>query len=480
MDYLPINIDLKGQPVLVFGAGEVAKRKITMLLKAGARITCIGLRINPAIVALKNKQKITLKIADLHEQNKYIKAEYLKQFRLVISATDDAQLSERIYQTCDQHHVLINTVDDQQRCNYITPAIVDRNPVLVAISSGGSAPILAKQLKTQLEQTIPHKLGLLAAKAQALRPLVKQKIKSFLPRKQFWQQFFNSRFASDILQGKVSTNSEQIIEQLSQSEQIVGEVALVGAGPGDPELLTIKALQSLQQADVVFYDRLVSPEILELIRKDAELIGVGKSAGHHSVPQDQINELLIKHAQQGKKVVRLKGGDPFVFGRGGEELQALKQQHIPFRIVPGITAAVGCSAYAGIPLTHRDLAQNVLFVTGHCKNSIDTLDWPSLAREQQTIAVYMGLLKSVHLSSQLIKHGKNPNTPVALIENGTSETQRVFTTVLKDLADTVEQNNIASPTLIVIGEVAALAEDLAWFNPDKAKNKKESAILKTA
>lgn len=466
MDYLPINIDLKNQAVLVFGAGEVAKRKIKMLLKTGARVTCIGLQIDQDLLFLRDHESIEIKVSDLKSvNNPYLKTIFIQQFRLVVSATNDRKLAKQIFEICNSHQVLINTVDEKKWCNYITPAIVDRNPVLISISSGGSAPVLAKNIKAQLEQLIPHRLGALARKADGMRGLVKSSISGFLDRKRFWNKFFSSSHAEDVLQGSASANTDEIIQQLQQPQAANGEVLLVGAGPGDPELLTIKALQILQKADVVFHDRLVSPEILDLIRKDAELFSVGKSMGHHSVPQSQINELLIQHAKQGKKVVRLKGGDPFVFGRGGEEIQALKSHDVKYQIVPGITAAVGCSAYAGIPLTHRDFAQNVLFVTAHCKGSIDTLDWASLAREQQTIAVYMGLMKSAHLSSQLIKHGKATTTPVALIENGTHKDQRVITCELQNLATTISENQVQSPTLIVIGEVAALANELAWFKP---------------
>ncbi|MEZ5470294.1 MAG: siroheme synthase CysG [Marinicella sp.] len=482
MNYLPINIDLKNQPVLVFGAGEVAVRKIKLLLKAGAKITCIGLKISGDIIELGKHQSIQIKVSDLSQsKHPYLNGAYISQFRLVVSATDNHALSERIYQVCQQNHVLINTVDDKARCNYITPAIIDRDPLIISVSSSGAAPVLVKRIKTMLETDLPHRLGQLAQKADSLRASVKKVFTKFSQRKRFWESFFSSSHASDILQGRSSEDNDTIIKQFQSNKTPQGEVALVGAGPGDPELLTVKALQCLQKADVVLYDRLVSPEIIELIRKDATLIPVGKSAGHHSVPQEQINQWLVDHAKQGKQVVRLKGGDPFVFGRGGEELQTLKQHQIKFQIVPGITAAVGCSAYAGIPLTHRDFAQNVLFVTGHCKDSIDTYDWPSLAREQQTIAVYMGLMKSAHLSEQLIKHGKSPETPVALIENGTSVQQRVFTTILSDLSQTIDQHKVSSPTLIVIGEVAALANELAWFDPNSVNHSQPLELLtKTA
>jgi uroporphyrin-III C-methyltransferase/precorrin-2 dehydrogenase/sirohydrochlorin ferrochelatase len=472
MDYLPINIDLKNKDCLVLGAGAVAARKIQILLKVGAKVTCIGLQISKEILALSEKRKLRLINADLKAHSDTIlNSNYIKEFKLVVSTTGDSFIAQKVYRICELNHILVNTVDNRSLCNYISPAIVNRNPVIISVSSSGAAPVLARNIREQIEKLIPAKLGLLALKADSLRNKVKKTFNSMIERKKFWESFFERSISEDILNERSLGSDESIIQEIGSNIDSQGEVALVGAGPGDPELLTIKALRVMQKADIVFHDRLVSNEILELVRRDAELVSVGKSQGNHSVPQDQINQLLVKHAQLGKRAVRLKGGDPFVFGRGGEELQELKKHEIKFQIVPGITAAVGCSAYAGIPLTHRDYAQNVLFVTAHCKDSRDTLDWKSLAREKQTLAVYMGLMKSAYLSDNLIKHGKNPQTPVALIENGTSRQQRVIRGQLNNLQQTIELHNVVSPALIIIGEVAALADDLSWFNPQNNKNK---------
>jgi len=471
MDYLPINIDLKNKDCLVLGAGAVAARKIQMLLKVGAKITCIGLEINKAIIGLSEQRKIKLVNADLiANSDTLLTAKYLKEFKLIISTTGDSFIAQKVYKICEINNILINTVDNRALCNYISPAIVNRNPLIVSISSAGAAPVLARNIREKIEKLLPAKLGLLAVKADDLRAKVKSTFSSMLDRKKFWERFFESSIAEDILNERLLVSDYELIDEVKKNIDSKGEVALVGAGPGDPELLTIKALRVMQKADIVFHDRLVSSEILELVRRDAELISVGKTQGNHSVPQDQINDLLVKHAKLGKRVVRLKGGDPFVFGRGGEELQQLKQHDIKFQIVPGITAAIGCSAYAGIPLTHRDYAQNVLFVTAHCKDSRDTLDWKSLAREKQTIAVYMGLMKSDYLANNLISHGKKPETPVALIENGTCSQQRVIRGQLKNLHETIQLHNVVSPSLIIIGEVAALADDLQWFKPQNYKN----------
>ncbi len=477
MNYLPINIDLRNKPTLVLGGGGVALRKIKMLLKAGAQITCISLYFEDEIQKLSKGQKLHLRKADLvADSAKILTTAFLSKYQLVITATDNEFIAKRVYQIAQDNQILVNTVDNRNLCNYITPAIVDRSPISVAISSSGTAPVLARNIREKIEKMLPQNIGQLAKKAHSMRHAVIQNIASFTGRKHFWERFFDSEHADDLLNNREIVNNETIIKSITNQLKTKGEVALVGAGPGDPELLTIKALRLIQEADVVFHDRLVSPEIIELVRRDAELISVGKTQGHHSVPQDQINQLLVKHAQKGQKVVRLKGGDPFVFGRGGEELQALKQHGIKFSIVPGITAAVGCSAYAGIPLTHRDFAQNVLFVTAHCKNSIDTLDWVSLAREKQTIAVYMGLMKSEVLSAKLIAHGKNPQTPVAIVENGTTQQQRVVRGQLQNLSERIASQNISSPALIIIGEVAALNDDLAWFKNHEPINNETNRL----
>ena len=477
MEYLPINIKLNQRRCLVLGGGAVAFRKIQMLLKAGAEVTCIALAFESAVKRLSDADKIHTIAMDVRE---YLTDQRIIESFLIISATGDRVLGEYVFRQAQRLGTWINTVDEKDLCQYITPAIVDRDPIIVAISSSGQAPVLARRIRERIEKVLPAQLGLLAKKAGALRNLVKQRFPSFMSRRTFWERFFNHSISDDIVAQRPVPDDTTLIEQIAEGDDATGEVFLIGAGPGDPELLTIKALRLLQQADVVLHDQLVSPEVLELVRRDAELISVGKSAGNHSVQQENINTLLVKHAQAGQRVCRLKGGDPFVFGRGGEELEVLIQENIRYQIVPGITAAVGCSAYAGIPLTHREHARNVLFITAHCKNSIDTLDWRSLAREKQTIAVYMGLLKSDVLSSNLMRYGKSPQTPLAIVENGTRAKQRVIQGTLGQLSELVAEHNIQSPAMIFIGEVAALSERLKWFKPDHHITDEQTYYLKSA
>ena len=461
MDYLPINIDIKNKKCVVLGAGTVAFRKIQMLNKAGAHVICVAKEFHKDIKLLN--EKIELIEGDVLD---YLNCTNLKNSVLIISATGNHKLAQIIYKRVSQLNILINTVDDKQLCSYISPAIVNRNPIIISISSSGAAPVLARKIRESIEKLIPHNIGKLALFAKSIRTQVKNSLSSMLHRRKFWENFFNSTDSSQFLNTGLLSDSHSIIEKYSKNIKHTGEVYLVGAGPGDPELLTIKALRVMQQADVVLHDNLISDEILELVRRDAELINVGKSMSNHRVQQVDTNQLLIDHALKGKRVCRLKGGDPFVFGRGGEEIQALKKAHIKYQIVPGITAAIGCASYAGIPLTHRDYAQKVVFVTAHCKNSIDTLDWHSLAQEKQTLVVYMGLMKSQFLVEKLLSNGQRKTTPVAIIENGTCKNQRVITGELYELAQLISDNSVKSPALLVIGEVAKLANDLSWFYPE--------------
>lgn len=474
MDYLPINIDIKNKKCIVLGAGAVAYRKIQMLIKAGAQVICVAKEIHQDIQHLNEN-------IDIIEQDivEYLDSVNLEKTALIISATSNQKLAQSIYDKATQHNILINTVDDKQLCNYISPAIVNRNPIIISISSSGAAPVLARKLRESIEKLVPHNIGKLALFSKGIRNRVKSSLSSMLERRKFWENFFNSSVSSRIMTTGLIPESKKIIEQFSQGSKQSGEVYLVGAGPGDPELLTIKALRVMQQADVVLHDNLISDEILELVRRDAELINVGKSMGNHRVQQVDTNQLLIDHAIQGKRVCRLKGGDPFVFGRGGEEIQALKKAHINYQIVPGITAAIGCSSYAGIPLTHRDYAQRVVFLTAHCKNSIDTIDWSSLTQDKQTLVVYMGLMKSKYLVENLISNGQSRTTPVAIIENGTCQNQRVISGKLHEMPKLIVDNFVKSPALLVIGEVAKLTNELSWFSPENHINS-NSNFLKTA
>ncbi len=454
MDYLPLFADLKRRPVLVVGGGEVAARKIDLLHRAGAQVRVVAQTLSSELEQLHQDGRIRWLALDfLPEQ--------LDEVFLVIAATNDTALNAAVFAAADKRHLLANVVDDQPRCSFIFPSIVDRSPLVVAISSAGQAPVLARILREKLEALLPSSLGDMAAIAGRWRGRVKQHVASMGERRRFWENAFSGRFASLIRRGQLAQAEEELQLSLEGQNRNQGEVALVGAGPGDPGLLTLRGLQVIQQADVVLYDHLVSPEVLDLVRRDAQRICVGKRAGAHSVAQEETNQLLVTLAQRGKRVVRLKGGDPFIFGRGGEELQVVARAGIPFHIVPGVTAASGATAYAGIPLTHRDYAQSVTFITGHCRADGDDVDWQALARGRQTLAIYMGTVKAAEISQQLIAHGRASTTPVAVIGRGTRADQQVLTGTLAELELLAHQ--APTPALLVIGEVVDLHHQIAWF-----------------
>lgn len=457
MQYFPIFTKLTNKPVLIVGGGEVAQRKCQAMLEAGAKVTLVAPEFTHTLLSLATQAKVTLLTA-------YFEPSQLAGFYLVIAATDNEAVNQAVFDAAEAQNLFVNVVDDQPKCSFIFPSIVDRDPITIAISSAGTAPVLARRIREQLETLLPQYIGELASLAGRFRAQVKQRFNSFAKRRTFWEQAFDSQAASQIAKGDIQGAEQTFTDLLTEKQSEAGEVYIVGAGPGDPELLTLKALQYMQRADVIVYDYLVSDEIMALVRKDAEQICVGKRLNNHSLPQDEINQLLVDLAKQGKKVCRLKGGDPFIYGRGGEEAETLAQHKVSFFIVPGITAAAGCSAYAGIPLTHRDHAQAIQFVTGHCKKDGNDLNWQALATPNQTLAVYMGVIKSSHIQQQLIAHGRAPSTPVAIIENGTRKNQRVVTGQLNGLADLIVQEQIKSPALLIIGEVASLQQQLAWFN----------------
>ncbi len=384
---------------------------------------------------------------------------------LIISATDDSQLNAQVSQLAHEANIPVNVVDSPDLCSFIMPSIVDRSPIVIAISSAGKAPVLARLIRAKLESTIPHAYGKLAELAGNFRDQVKAKFNNIEDRRYFWERVFSGIVAEKVFSGKVDEAKADMQKQLDESSDTeVGEVYLVGGGPGDPDLLTFKALRLMQQADVILYDRLVSEGVMELVRRDAELIYVGKERDNHSVPQDGINQLLVDLAKKGRRVCRLKGGDPFIFGRGGEEIETLAENGIPFQVVPGITAASGCSTYSGIPLTHRDYSQSCRFVTGHLKDGSMNLPWNELAVEQQTIVFYMALKGAQHLSDKLIEHGMRSDMPVALVEKGTTPDHKVWTTTLGELSTVVATQPIKAPTLIIVGEVVKLREKLNWFD----------------
>ncbi|CDL82149.1 siroheme synthase CysG [Xenorhabdus szentirmaii] len=459
MDYLPLFIEFNARPVLLVGGGEVASRKADLLLNAGAALTIVA-------------PELHTELQQRHQKGEFewlqggFKTGYLDGVFLVIAATDDPALNQQIFSEADERAILVNVVDNQLLCSAIFPSIIDRSPVMVAISSAGKSPVLTKLLREKLESLLPFHLGSMAEIAGQWRQRVKQHLTSIRQRRQFWEKAFNGRFSTLIANGQLQQAETQLEQQLTHTDpRPQGELALVGAGPGDPGLLTLKGLQVLQQADVILYDHLVSAEVLELARRDAGRICVGKRAGNHSVVQEETNALIIKLANQGKKVVRLKGGDPFIFGRGGEELQIAAEAGIPFQVVPGITAAVGASAYAGIPLTHREHSQSVTFITGHCRENGNELDWPALARGNQTLVIYMGIMKAALISQNLISHGRDASTPVAVIGCGTRTEQQVLSGKLSELEQLAQ--DAPSPALLVVGEVTQLHHQLAWFGPEQ-------------
>lgn len=455
MDYLPIFCLLDNKPVLLVGGGEVAQRKARLLLDAGAQLTVVAPDLDPELAELAANGTIEwldAEFAPAHLTGKW----------LVVAATDRREVNALVYQSANQARIFANVVDDPKRSSFIMPSIIDRSPLMVAISSGGKAPVLARLLREKLEALLPQHLGAVAAFAGSLRDRVKARFASMGERRRFWERLLGADRLGQALARGDSASAHQLADNLFADEsQTGGEVVLVGAGPGDPGLLTLHALRQMQQADVVVYDRLVSDEVMALVRRDAKRIFVGKQAGNHCVPQEGINQLLLEEAKKGQRVVRLKGGDPFIFGRGGEELETLVGTGIGFQVVPGITAASGCAAYAGIPLTHRDHAQSVRFVTAHGKGGARDLDWPLLAKDKQTLVFYMGLSSCATIREQLLAHGKAGHTPVALIERGTQPCQRVIRGTLDELPALAV--GVESPALIMVGSVVTLADQLAWF-----------------
>lgn len=471
MDYLPLFAAVKDRPVLVIGGGEVAARKITLLRRAGAQVQVIAQQLCDEVEQRVQQQDIVWRAAEFDEN-------LIDNVFLVVAATDDAALNQRVFEAANIRHRLVNVVDNPALCSFIFPSIVDRSPLMVAISSGGGAPVLARVLREKIEALLPTNLGRMAETASYWRQHLQNRLTTPAERRRFWERVFNGRFASLILAGNQAAAEKELERELTQPPRQVGEIILVGAGPGDAGLLTLRGLQVIQQADVVFYDHLVTEPIRELVRRDAELICVGKRASEHSVPQHETNRLLVEAAKQGKTVVRLKGGDPFIFGRGGEELQAAAEAGIPFQVVPGVTAAAGATAYAGIPLTHRDYAQSVTFVTGHYKADSTPFDWSHLAQSHQTLAIYMGTMKAAEISQQLIQHGRDPSTAVAVIACGTREDQQVRTGTLQQLEELAK--DAPMPALLVVGEVVQLHHQLAWFQHQQQQQGFASSVIDLA
>ena len=454
MRYFPTFFDLNGKSCLVVGGGETAARKVRLLRKAHAQVTLVARRLTAEIEDLAARGEIAV-------LRRGFVAGDLRGRALAIGATEDPAVDARVSEAAKAQGVPVNIVDRPELSSFTVPAMVDRDPVVVAISSGGAAPVLARRLRARIEALLPARLGGLARLAESFRESVRATRPEATARRRFWEDFFDGPVAEAALAGRESEAREKTLELVNRARKHdteAGSVAIVGAGPGDPDLLTLRAAALLQRADIIVYDKLVAPEILEQARRDAERIYVGKSRGHHAKTQDEINALLLELARAGHRVVRLKGGDPFVFGRGGEERAYLLGHSVSVQVVPGITAATACGASAGIPLTHRAHTAAVTFVTGHGKDGEPDLDWGALAASRHTLVVYMGVATAPRTAERLIEHGLAPDTPVAIVENGTRPEERIVTGALGELAALIRDEGIAGPAIIVIGEVARHAD----------------------
>lgn len=461
MEYLPLFFDLKDRHILLVGGGDVALRKARLLTRAGARLTVVAHAIDSELAQLLDLHHGVAILGDY-------RSDLLLGKTLALAATDNDSLNEQVYHDAIAANIPVNVVDNPPLCTFIFPAIVDRSPIVIGISSGGQSPVLARILRSKLESQIPVSFSRLGELVGRLRDKVKARFASVNERRVFWEQVLHGQVAEKVFAGRDQEAEALLLEQIEagSAKSQTGEVYLVGAGPGDPDLLTFKALRLMQQADVVLYDRLVSDEILELCRRDADMIYVGKKRDNHAVPQHDINQLLIEHAKAGRRVVRLKGGDPFIFGRGGEELEQLKAAGIPFQVVPGVTAASACSTYGGIPLTHRNYAQSVKFVTGQLKNRTTDLNFSEMISPNQTIVFYMGLHTLELLVQGLLDHGKPADTLIAIVSQGTSAQQRVIKGTLRNIVELQQHAQLEAPAIIIVGEVVALQSQLSWFGQD--------------
>jgi uroporphyrin-III C-methyltransferase/precorrin-2 dehydrogenase/sirohydrochlorin ferrochelatase len=464
MDFFPIFLDIKNKTALVVGGGDVASRKVSLLLNAQGRVQVVSPKLCASLQALLEEGKIS------HEQREFTVAD-LDGALLVIAATDDTEVNRLISEQAQARNIPVNVVDQPELCSFVVPSIIDRSPVVAAVSTGGASPVLARLIRSRLETLIPAGYGRLAKLARQFRGQVKAKFDRPADRRIFWEKVLQGGVAERVFSGHMEEANAAMQKALAESNEPTptGEVYLVGGGPGDPDLLSFRALRLMQQADVVVYDRLVAKPILELTRKDADRIYVGKERNVHAMRQEEINALLVELAKQGKRVVRLKGGDPFIFGRGGEEIDTLSAEGIPFQVVPAVTAASGCAAYSGIPLTHRDYAQSVTFVTGHLKDGTMNLNWEQLAQPHQTVVFYMGLMGLPVICKELMARGVPPEKPIALVQQGTTEKQRVYTGTLATINEIVEREQPKPPTLIIVGEVVELQEKLSWYKAPKAQ-----------
>jgi uroporphyrin-III C-methyltransferase/precorrin-2 dehydrogenase/sirohydrochlorin ferrochelatase len=465
MDFLPIFMNMRDRLGVVVGGGDIAARKVSLLLQAGAKVKVVAPELGRTLSQWLESGRIAYRLGAFTPTD-------LDGCAVAIAATDDGSVNRQVSELAQRRHIPVNVVDQPDLCSFIMPSIIDRSPVVVAVSTGGASPVLARLLRARLETIIPAAYGRLASLVEAFRDRVKRRFSSGEQRRSFWENVLQGPIAEMVFAGQDTAAHHALDAALtdpSPQQPVKGEVYLVGAGPGDPDLLTFRALRLMQQADIVVYDRLVAPPILDLVRRDAQRIYAGKERDNHALPQEDINELLVRLAKEGKRVLRLKGGDPFIFGRGGEEIATLADERIPFQVVPGITAASGCAAYAGIPLTHRDYAQSCVFVTGHLQDGTVDLNWPVLAQPRQTVVFYMGLHGTEILCRELVKHGLPAATPAAMVQRGTTPNQCILIGTLETLPGLVKARDVRPPTLIIVGGVVKLHEKLAWFEPGPAK-----------
>ena len=457
MDYLPVFLDLTSKKCVIIGGGEVAHRKAKLLLKTEALVHIVAAEFSERIKDL-NSDACTLVTEEFNQR-------HLIDAVLVIAATDSASVNREVATAANSLNITVNVVDEPALCSCIMQALIDKSPVVIAISTGGNSPVLTRRLKELIEIILPNNIGALSKLMGSWRVKVKNKLDSFDMRLKFWEEVMESDVPDLVFKNKTELANKTIQDHLDNAplSREVGEVYLVGAGPGDSDLLTLRALRLMYQADVVLYDRLVSQQVLDKVRPDAEFISVGKSESQHTVEQHKINEMLVFYANKGNKVLRLKGGDPFIFGRGGEEIEELSKFNIPFQVVPGVTAASGCGSYAGIPLTHRDHSQSDRFLTGHLKEGKLELEWDNLINKQETLVFYMGLLSLQTICDELISHGSSPDTPIAAIEQGTMPNQRVVTSTLEKITPIVTRLDLKSPTMLIIGDVVTLRNQLSWY-----------------
>jgi uroporphyrin-III C-methyltransferase/precorrin-2 dehydrogenase/sirohydrochlorin ferrochelatase len=453
------SFPLADRQIVVVGGGEMAVAKVRMLAKTPARLTWFVPEGEsyPSVAGASAPVRATPSV------------ECFKPQALVFVALADEALAREVVAIAKIAGALVNVVDRPELSDFQTPALIDRGDVVIGVATGGTAPLLARDIRARIEALLPPGLSMLASLAGEIRDAVKTKIPDFLARRQFWEKALRGHAARLATDGQASEARREFVRLLNTADERRGVVHIVGAGPGDPELLTLKALRVLQEAEVVVYDRLISPAVLDYARRDARLIYVGKANSDHSVPQQEIESLMIREAQKGFRVIRLKGGDPFVFGRGGEELETLRKAGVEVHVIAGISAALGCAASAGIPLTHRDHAQAVTLLTGHARADGPPIDWAALSGARHTLVFYMGITAAQEIAANLLNAGRNPQTPIAIVENGTLPEQRVVTGALQDLPGIVVRLGLQGPALLFVGETAN------WVNTLPARELKARA-----